>query len=82
ENNKPIHMEDGYASDLLATKSYDFIDLGAKLAKPFFIMIVTVAPHANIGGYGKEGDAEDAGYDDNGLSAALTKRRQCTHRII
>ncbi|KAL8756642.1 MAG: hypothetical protein Q9199_002796 [Rusavskia elegans] len=29
----------------------------------------TVAPRANIGGGGKEGDAEDARYDDNGLSA-------------
>lgn len=61
-------MEDGYATDLLAEKSYEFIDHGAKSAKPFSIMIATVAPHANIGGGGKEGDAEDAGYDDNGLS--------------
>ncbi|KAL8846554.1 MAG: hypothetical protein Q9221_008361 [Calogaya cf. arnoldii] len=69
KNNEPPRMEDGYATDLLAEKSYKFIDEGAKSDKPFFIMIATVAPHSNLAGGGKEGSAEDAGYDDNSLSA-------------
>ena len=68
KNNNPPQMEEGYATDLLAEKSYEFIDEGSKSGKPCFIMIAPVAPHSNLAGGGKEGDSEDAGYDDNGLS--------------
>ncbi|KAL8835569.1 MAG: hypothetical protein Q9176_006846 [Flavoplaca citrina] len=61
-------MEECYSTKLLAEKSYEFIDEGAKSGKPFFIRIAPVAPHSNLAGGGKEGDSEDAGYDDNGLS--------------
>ena len=49
---------DAYATDLLAEKSYKFIDEGANSGKPFYIRIARVARHAN-GDDGQDDQSQD-----------------------
>ena len=74
-NDEPPKEHDGYATDLLAEKSYGFIDEGVKSGKPFFITIATVAPHAN-GDKGEDDQGQDQELSGEGNAPIPAKRHE------
>ena len=47
KNQEAPRRVDGYATDLLKEKSFEFLDEAIESKDPFFLMIATVAPHAS-----------------------------------
>lgn len=45
---KPVSYEGKYSTEIVAQKSFDFLDDALKEDKPFFLTIAPTAPHSNV----------------------------------
>ena len=56
---EPVSHEGEYSVDVLAKKTYDFLDEAVKSGKPFFLGVAPVAPHGNVQAVPETARAED-----------------------
>jgi arylsulfatase A-like enzyme len=47
DKDAPIYHKGNYSTDLVANKTYAFIEEAAKGGKPFFLVAAPIAPHSN-----------------------------------